>query len=282
MQSFRFISTASILLATLFSLTQIACADIIDIVSGSNTATIAQVVVNVVDLDNNSFVSTQNAPINTGAILAKTAFLDSITLSDSTVLSNFSFLTPTIINADFPNSGAIEVFSNGSAIGVNDTGFLSALGSVHSNGDLASYIRVDGSSGNSAWDLDYSQAIDTSGYFIVEERNGNTNFSLTALDVNGDVIGDTLRFDAPSYQWDTSIKHYLDPNNNDQTQELSVIDLSLFNTSADVYGFRVVNTGNADFKFSFASTTAVPEPVSLFLPMAAILAISMRRKRRIG
>lgn len=248
---------------------------------GTNTETITQVVINVIDENDNSFAFTQNAPQTSTTIEAKTAVLDTITLDDGTVLDDFSFQSPTIVNPVFSDSGDIEVFANGTVFDLNDSDFLSALSSVHSNGDLASYIRVDGSNSDSGWDLQYSQAIDTSGYLIVEERNGNTDFSVTALDINGNATGETLLFDDPSYQWDTAIQNFLDPNNNVQTQELSVIDFNLFGVTADVYGFEVVNTGNADFKFSFAnsSTSAIPEPGTVALLLGLFIPFGFSRRR---
>ena len=88
-------------------------------------------------------------------------------------------------------------------------------------------------------------------------------------------------FNGSSYQWDTTIKNHIDPTNDSQTQELSVIDFDLFNIGTnDVYGFEVVNTGNADFKFFFANTTsAIPEPGSATLLIAFLVGVCARRRR---
>lgn len=256
-----------------------AGADIVNVEFGVNTETITQVVVSGVDSNDNNFTMTQDQPETSGTVLAKTAVLQSITLADSTILENFSFLKPTIVNASFPSSGTVEVYTNGNRITDSDIGFLDGIAEMHSDDDLASYIRVDGTSIDSEWDLQYGQAIDSTGYFIVEERNGNTDFSVTALDINGNTIGDTLAFDAPSYQWDTSIKNYFDTSGSAQTQELSVIDLNLFNTSQDIHGFSIVNSGNADFKFFFGNVSSVPEPSGGAILLTGILTIALRRQR---
>ena len=256
--------------------------DTVEIVFGTNTATIDQVVFEGINSVGDSFMETQDDPDNTGSILAQSALLQSITLSDSTVLENFSFLTPTVTNTSFPTDGVVEVFADGLAFQPSDPGFLDALASVHSDNDLASYIRVDGTNTEASWNIEYGQAIDNSGYFLVQERDGNTDFSLTALDANGNTIGDTLAFDEPSYQWDTSIQNSLDPIDDAQSQELVVVELALFNTTQDIHGFEIVDSGNADFKFSFASVAieAVPEPGSGILLLLVACARMARRHRQ--
>ena len=259
-----------------------AAGDIVDIEFGVNTAVVTQIIIDVVDEDDNAFTLTQNNPATSGAIRAKTANLRQIALADGSILDNFSFLVPSIADSSFPTSGVVEVFSGGTSHVSGSAGFLSGLAQMHSNGDLASYVRVDFTSTDSLWKLQYGQAIDSSGFFVVEERNGNTDFSISALDINGNQIGDTLAFDAPSYQWDTSIKNHLDPISDVQTQELSVVDMSLFNTSAPIHGFSIVNSGNADFKFFFAnaSFSAVPEPGVLTILMLSALGLCSTRQRR--
>ena len=249
------------------------------VIAGTNTEDVTQLIVNGIDSNGSAFNLTQNMPDNSGTTLAQTAVLHSITINGSTVLNDFDFLTPKIDNLIVPMTGGIiEVYSNGTAIERNASNFRDGIASMHSDGDLASYIRVDGTSVNPSWNLNYGTAIDKSGYFIVQERNGNTNFNLTPLDANGVEIGNTLLFDAPSYEWDTSIKFFQDTTPADQTQELSVIDLDLFDTTEDIFGFRVVNTGNADFKFFFGNVANVPEPNSCTL-LALGLGVCILRRR---
>lgn len=279
--TFRYFTT-SILAIMFLVLANHSFADVVDIEFGVNTKTVSQLIIDVVDEDDNMFTLTQSTPDTTNSVLAKTAYLKQVTLLDGTVLEDFAFLAPTIVNQSFPATGTVEVFSGGSALGSGDAGFSTGLSDMHSNGDLASYIRVDGTSTDSLWQLDYGQAIDSSGYFVVQERNGNTDFSIVALDVNGDEIGDTLAFDAPSYQWDTAIKNHLDPNSNAQTQELSIIEMSLFNTTSEIHGFSIVNSGNADFKFFFGNVSAVPEPGGSVLLLVGLIGLASRRNRSVG
>ena len=261
---------------------------IVDVEFGVNTETISQIALDITDQNNQNFVQTQTMPRTapTDFTLAQSANLQYIRLSDSTILNEFNIASASIVSPSFPTDGTVEVFSNGAVFEPGTPGspgsaaFITELGQVHSNGDLASYIRVDGTSTDSLWEVQYTAPVDPSSYLIVQERNGNTDFSITALDIDGNEIGDTLRFDAPSYQWDTGIKNFLDPINNEQTQELSVIDFSLFNTTQDVYGFSVVNTGNADFKFFFANAAPVPEPGSTAVVLTLLAGVGLRRRRQ--
>ncbi len=263
-------------------------AGLVNVDQNTNTEVINQIVFEFVDENSNAQTITQNNPVNGNGsfLLARTANIQSITLANGDVLRNFNVTAPTIQNSMFPNTGTVEVFQGANTFSPGDAGFIPALQAVHSNGDIANYIRVDGSDTTSSWELRYSQPVDTSGYFIIQERDGNTDFNLQAVDINGNAIGDTLLFDQndtfDSYQWDTSVKHYLDPNNNEQTQELSVIDISLFNTGGiDIYGFEVENTGNADLKFFFGSTASMPEPSSAILVFLAGLGLLRKRTRRV-
>ncbi len=100
------------------------------------------------------------------------------------------------------------------------------------------------------------------------------------LDANGNLIpgSNSLAFQNGSYEWDIGYQNVLDPNNNQQTQEISVLSFDLFDTLTPIGGFRVTNTGNADFKFFVG--TAAPEPSSLILLlMGSITGIGYRRCR---
>jgi hypothetical protein len=220
----------------------------------------------------------QNTPA-TGSQEADSAILQSITTSTTTI-NAFTPTVPTVTNDTFPASASgIQVLENGAAVGVSDTDFISSLEQMHANGDLMNYLRVDGGNFTPQWDIQYSLPISSNDYLVVEERNGNTTFTVEALDINGDLISaaDSLAFSGSSYQWSIGLANSADPNS-DQPQVLSVIDFDLFNTSTPIYGFRINDTGNADFKFFVA--TAVPEPSSAaWLAMFAIACVSRRRRR---
>lgn len=248
----------------------------------ANVETISQIVFDVTTSAGTSTV-TQNAP-TTGVTQASSAVLQSVATS-SGILVDFSPLTPTITSDTFPaTAGNIEVFTPQAAVNVADPTFLTELANVHSTGDLVQYLRVDSTTVEPVWTIEYDASFSSTDYLIIEERNGNTTFEVSALDANGNVIAgsDTLAFNSGSYQWDTGLVNALDPFDN-QTQVASVVSFDLFGTAAPVHGFRIENTGRADFKFFIGSTSVsvVPEPTSLALMgMMSIPFVCHRRRRR--
>ncbi|MFK7818110.1 MAG: hypothetical protein AB8G99_05295 [Planctomycetaceae bacterium] len=255
-----------------------AQADLIDIVasgSGANVETISQVVMDVTTTSGTSTI-TQNAPDLSASKEASSAILKSITTSGVT-LNQFSALTPTIHNETFPATASnIEVFTPTAAVNVADASFFSELAEMHSTGDLMQYLRVDSTSAQPMWDIRYGATFDSSDYLVVEERNGNTTFTVEALDALGNTIpgSDTLSFDGSSYDWDIGYANELDPFSN-QSQVMSVLSFDLFNTTTPIGGFRIHDTGQADFKFFIGTST--PEPSALSL--AAMLAFCGVRRR---
>lgn len=255
-------------------------ADIVDVIAngaGANVETISQIVLDV-DSGTGSITQIQNVPISGPTQTANSAFLRSITLS-SGVLTQFNPSVPTVTNHSFPSTASgIQVMQDGVAIGVGDPEFLETLAQVHSNGDLLNYLRVDGGDFTPQWDIQYDVPIEVDDYLVVEERDGNTTFTVEALDSNGGLIADAdlLSFDGNSYQWSIGLANAADPFS-DQPQVLSVLSLDLFSTTTPIQGFRISNTGNADFKFFVAS--AIPEPGSLGLLSVLSLSILLRRRR---
>ena len=220
---------------------------------------------------------------------AESVLLNSITTTSGLFLNDFSTITPTVSNSNFPPSGSrIEIYTPRNRVNVADANFLDELANVHATGDLMQYLRVDGFNGTDPmWDLTYGGAtFNSSNYLIVEERDGNTTFEVEPLDMNGNSIAgsDTLAFQDGSYEWDIGYQNALDPNTASQTQEISVLSFDLFNTVTPIGGFRITNTGNADFKFfvgTNAAVTGVPEPSSLVLILLCSTAgLNYRRKRR--
>lgn len=256
-------------------------ANIVDIVASGpngNVATISQVVLDVTTTAGGGIV-TQNTPSNLN-LEATRAVLESINTSAGRLVA-FNADTPTIQNPNFPNASAnIEVFNNGGATNVASPDFLDALAGIHSSGDLVEYLRVDGTNFTPGWDIVYGTTFDPSNFLVVEERNGNTTFTVEPLDVAGQSIAgaNTLSFDNNSYQWDIGYANALDPNSN-QSQVLSVLSFDLFDTTTPIGGFRILNTGNADFKFFIA--TAAPEPSSLaLLAFSGVIGVFRRRRSR--
>ena len=258
-----------------------AAADTVNVVAsgaGANTETITQVVMEV-DSGTGPTTVIQNAPETGTTQEADSAILTSISTSE-TVINFFDPGTPTVTNNTFPATATgIAVLENGADVNVSDANFVSSLEQMHANGDLMNYLRVDGGNFQPQWDIQYSSPLNANDYLIVEERNGNTTFTVEALDINGDLIvgSDLLAFDGNSYQWSIGLANSSDPNSS-QPQVLSVVDFDLFNTSTLIYGFRINDTGNADFKFFVA--TAVPEPNAASIIVLLGLAVSLYRKRR--
>jgi hypothetical protein len=259
-------------------------ADLIDIVAtgpGANVETISQVVMDVTTTAGTNLVI-QNTPDLSASKEASSAMLRSVTTSNI-VLDQFNPLTPTIHNETFPASaGNIEVFTPSAAVNVADANFFDELANMHSTGDLMQYLRVDSTTVEPMWDIRYGATFSSNDYLIVEERNGNTTFTIEALDQLGNTIAgsDILSFDASSYQWDIGYANALDPFSN-QSQVMSVLSFDLFNTSTPIGGFRIHDTGRADFKFFIgSSSTAAPEPSALSLAAFLAFASIGRRSRR--
>ena len=242
----------------------VAQGNVVDIIAtgpNANVQTISQVVLNV-----NGGVETQNTPATGATVGVTSATLQSLTIGAG-VLDNFDFATPTIEDNGtnfFPTSGQpnIEVLTSTGPVGIggNNSTFLDALAQTYTNGDLVNYLRVDGTNLQPSWDVIYNEALNTDDYLIFEERDGNTTFTIDVLDDTGNLIAgaNTLSFDGNSYQWSIGYSNIDDPNGA-QSQVLGVIEFDLFNTSTPIGGFRVNNTGNADFKF-FVGSLAIPEP----------------------
>lgn len=257
-------------------------ADLINVVANgpnANVETISQVVINVTDGSGTNLV-TQNVPVTGSTQGASSAILQSITTTAG-VLDSFDPVTPAIANDTFPTSGApgIQVLTPTGAVDVTDGNFLATLAETHANGDLVNYLRVDGGSFTPQWDILYGQAVNSDDFLVFEERDGNTTFTVEPLDINGDPIAgsDTLSFDSASYQWSIGLSNALDPNGS-QPQVLGVLDFDLFGTSTPIGGFRINDTGNADFKF-FIGTLAIPEPGSGVV-IALLSLCGLRRRRR--
>ena len=245
----------------------------------ANVQTISQVVLDVVDNDGmGMFQDTQDTPSTGTTTAVNSATLVSLDTAAG-LLTDFNFATPSIENATFPTTLDIAVFTPTGAIEDTEAGFLDALAGTYSNGDLANYLGVDGSNGLAVWDVVYDVPLNTNDFLIFEERDGNTTFELQALDEDGDLIadGNTLLFNADSYQWSIGYSNEFD-GSNAQPQVLGVIDFDLFGADEPIGGFRVTNTGRADFKF-FVGALAVPEPATCgFIFLLSLPCLARRRR----
>lgn len=124
------------------------------------------------------------------------------------------------------------------------------------------------------FDIRFARGLTNNDYVVVGERNGNTHFLVTPLDSVGNVIssasplhfgnttGTTSSNGNNRYDWNTTFA----PNYT-QPMYISVVDVSLFGTSASVYGFRIDNNGEADVKFfGMSDSTFDDNPVNLVVP----------------
>jgi|GEM_PF-3432593 len=211
------------------------------------------------------------------------AIIDAVTLADGRVL-DFINIASTITNYnDDPGNGTgpatpgnVNAWVNGTPVPWDDPNFATALSNSYGNPNLQDHISYDGGGtamgevvGDYAdFDVIFQAPYGTGDFVTVAERNGNTFFNLIPLGIDGNPIpgASTVMFDA-AYSINTCIV----PPGAFTTQPwwLSVADVSLFNIDTDVtpiYGFRVDNEGNADFKFVGLST----EP---FIPVVPVLEV---------
>ncbi len=106
----------------------------------------------------------------------------------------------------------------------------------------------------------FADDLDRSEHLLIQERNGNSRFTLTALDANGEPVdGASEVVIDPAYGWNTGIA----PGDRTPGQpfHLSVVEIETFLTGTDanaVHGFRVDNDDEADIKL----TALVPASAS--------------------
>lgn len=170
--------------------------------------------------------------------------------------------------------------------------FVGALQTTLTDSDINNYFFYDEivdtelpDSSTADFDIMFANPFLADDFIAVTERNGNTDFQITALDINGNLIAGatTLEFDSADgskggYDWNTgySTTNY----RSTQSQWLTVASAGLFGTDEAVYGFRVDNGGGADVKFfGISDTSFVPEPSSTLLLGLGSLSLLIRRKR---
>lgn len=166
-------------------------------------------------------------------------------------------------------SGIGAFLPDGTNVPLNGPGgtaaFVSAAEAALQSSDLNSYIYYDSLSAQPpSGTIDYRVhmrfAFEPTDYLLVQERNGNTFFELTALDINGNPIPDAnvLNFGGTNttphtvYDWNTGFAS--DTYQTNQEYAFTVAEVSLFfagttATPQPVYGFAIDNDGQADTKF---------------------------------
>lgn len=323
---------------TLVSLTPCNAA-LLNVLPGLNNVEITQVIYEETKVTTGGVVSqvtvTQNAPVGT-ANDGVTPPGSGFAFSNAPVRMNTVQVRPSpgiLVDLHFVNSvGATVLNVNPSLASISGVGvfnhtasggftalntlsnaglpaFSTALASTFSNNDLRNFSFYDFLSsppnestpfGTHDYDILYTSPMLATDYIVISERNGNTFFEVTPLDVNGNVIAgaNVLRFgglqtdpangDAYSrYQWNTG---YASPGNlPTQAQALTVAAGSKFFegtglTAVPVGGFRIDNDGEADVKMMIFSDTPfenrlIPEPSTFLMGLSAALLFAFSRNR---
>ncbi|MEM9301928.1 MAG: hypothetical protein AAGE01_07445, partial [Pseudomonadota bacterium] len=207
------------------------------------------------DASNNAD-ATFNTTCNAGNV-----FLSQINVTDGTTIAVADRIGGTIdVAENYNGTTGVAVVENATQTFDGDAGFVDAMRRVFSNSDVCDYVRDDA---GGVVGVDYvttlEQPVFPDEFMIVQERNGNSTFDLTPVDENGNVIAgaDTVELRG-TYDWNTGYRPNTATPNNNQPQFFTVFRVSLFFTTnpgaaAPIFGFQVVNDGQADVKF-FAAT----------------------------
>ncbi len=295
----------SILFGMLFAATAplVSAIGYVDILPGNHDVLLTRV---TYEVDGEIFV--QDAPA-VGVIANRNApvYLKSVTIDHGgtlRTLDSHNSLGASVSNVGFTSATrGVGVFNNGQLTTTSDpAAFSAALAGTTQDTDLLNYSYHDYVSGMPGvgvadYDLLFQRGLEPVDYVLVSERWGNTFFTLTPLDAEGEVIvgANTLRFGYPTgdaytkYDWNTGLASstYMQ----DQAFAFSVASVSNFfegsqAAASTVFGFRVDNDGEADVKFFALSDTTfkdnpplIPEPSCALLTAIAMLGIALRRGR---
>jgi hypothetical protein len=275
----------------------------IDVLPGSHNVLITRVVYEV-----DGEIVVQNAPVSGVAVNRDGAvYLKSITVNDGGTLrelSSHNSLGASTSNMALNSSTkGVGVFDNGVITRTsNIAAFSEALAATTQDTDLLNYCFYDFVAGMpnvgvADYDLLFHRSFEPTDFVLVSERWGNTYFTLTALDAEGEVItgANILRFGYPTgdggytqYDWNSGYasSSYV----TDQAFAFTAASVSKFFegtsvTPQNVFGFRVDNDGQADVKFlglsdnSFTDNKPIPEPSTTLLAVMAALACALHRRR---
>jgi hypothetical protein len=237
---------------------------------------------------------------------------------------NFEGARITLDELGTVNSGngiaGVGVRQNNNSVLLSDgqSAFVAAAEAMLQDSDLNSYMFYDGGTtsaltqGTPDYRIQFRFAFEPTDTILVQERDGNTFFQLTALGINGQPIAganvlqfadDTLNSNT-QYDWNSGYANSsYQPG---QTYNFTVASVSKFFEGTDVdpedqlvTGFQINNQGNADVKFFGASddtflnnpydpeipgttplpgTPVIPEPRLLGLMALSALMLLQRRR----
>jgi hypothetical protein len=222
-----------------------------------------------------SFTTNFTGTPPTGDIL-----LDSVVLPDSSVFSNFSFVSSAnIISSDVyagGNTGAASSDYGDDATGlaqeaIDNAGLVSSLGNPY----LSQIIDTE-DVGSFVIDLTFDKPLDKLFFW---ERGGNSKLDVQLLDASGTPTGNLLTINSALWNpagFDLNTTEILDT----QVVTSEGLDVSSFGVTGSVSGIRVAAQGASyngpDFKIAGA---AIPEPAALagLGLVAGWLAVSRRK-----
>jgi len=198
------------------------------------------------------------------------AALDSVRINvggSNITLDEFNFSSADVQFIGYPAGiTGVHTSENGVQNNADTPGFEGALERVFDSADLRDYLDHGvlvpaASSFSPDYSVMFDNPLDNDDFIIAIDRDGDDEFILEALDVNGDVISnsDAVRVQ-PNYRWNTG---YAPSDQTDEGMWLTVFDVEKFNTTTSltpIYGFRVDNDGGAELKIIGASDDVFVAP----------------------
>ncbi len=278
-----------IVFAILFFSNFAAAQTLYDVVLGTHTKPITQV---QIEFNGNTITQTSGFGDNNIPSSKQTSlpvWMNYIKINDGGIktLDFFNSLGSYVTNSNMTSANqGIGVYNEGTEILTSPSivAWEEAMQDMVNSRNALNYLFYDGSSSNPAtppagddFDILWKKALTNDDYLVVSERDGNTNFVIVPLGINGNPITSarSLRFGFVdgtssgngSKKYDWNIGYGSDGRFAHQGQMFSVVDVSLFNTSQPIYGFRIDNNGQADVKFyGLSDNTFKNNPTNPLVP----------------
>lgn len=235
-----------------------------------------------------SFQSNYTHSLTGGDAVKGDIFLDSVTLENGDIVSDFTMITSaSIVSNDIytgGNSGAASAdIGDLATTGLRQESLTNeGAAEVLNNLNLNNIIDTE-DKGSFILDLNFDKAVDN---IFVWERGMNSRLDVQALDANGDLIGNKLQL-SKSSEWDYA-GYKINTKEIGGAQKVGSIGVSLGDlglNSGFISGLRVTSEGKAyngpDFKIlgSVADTEEVPEPSALLGLGAVVAGLATRRRK---